>query len=300
MVSSTRASITDPYIVVLDVEADAVRALLFDCEARRVEGYSAQLPRRADAASDCLDEMHRLAQAAAFRIAAVVGRAESELTAEDRKYWPAFEGAAWFPSLPEGAGVVLGSGCVGRERFALVVGETSLLGTVVGSPMAVEGLTCVPIDEKRWLLSGDAPEAGGAYAALKRELKVKGSVEEYLETAGSDDPHLARLSLVERQFREVYLALSRAVGAGEVIACGAVLLKSPAWTQRMANALGVSLMLCTEPEPAARGAALWALERVGVIGDVGELAASMGAVTEPVPRGHPQSAAGCQPAPQTH
>ena len=41
------------------------------------------MPRRADAAADCLDEMHRLVQAA--------GRAESEVTAEDRKYWPAFE-----------------------------------------------------------------------------------------------------------------------------------------------------------------------------------------------------------------
>ena len=64
---------SDPYIVVLDVEAGAVRALLFDSNARRVEGYSAQLPRRADAAADCLDEMHRLVQAAEFRIAASGG-----------------------------------------------------------------------------------------------------------------------------------------------------------------------------------------------------------------------------------
>ena len=86
----------DAYIVVLDVAADAVRALLFDSGARRVEGFAAQLPKRADAAADCLDEMHRLVEAAGFRIAAVVGRAESEVTAEDRKFWPAFEGAKWF------------------------------------------------------------------------------------------------------------------------------------------------------------------------------------------------------------
>jgi len=297
MVRSTRDSIVDPYIVVLDVEIAAVRALLFDCQATRVEGYSAQLPRRADAAADCLDEIHRLVQAAGFRIAAVVGRAESEVTPEDREYWPAFQGAAWFPSLPEGAGAVLGSGCVGRSRFALVAGEKSLLGTVVGSPIAVDGLTCVAIDEKRWLLSGDAPEAGGAYAALKRELKVKGSIEGYLEAAG-DDPQLAGLASVEKRFRELYLALARAVGAGEVVACGAVLLKSPAWTGRIARALGVSVTLCTEPEPACRGAALWALEKVGAIADVAGLEASMGAVVRPT-QADCQSAAGCQPAPQT-
>ena len=59
----------DAYIVVLDVAVDAVRALLFDSGAQRVEGFTAQLPKRADAAADCLDEMHRLVEAAGFRIA---------------------------------------------------------------------------------------------------------------------------------------------------------------------------------------------------------------------------------------
>jgi glycerol kinase len=283
MVLSTRASIVDPYIVVLDVESSTVRALLFDSEATRVEGYSAQLPLRADAAADCLDEMHRLVLAAGFRIAAVVGRAESDVTAEDRKYWPGFEGAAWFPSLPEGAGVMLGSGCIGHQQFALVIGERSLLGTVVERQLAVDGLTCISIDEKRWLLSGAVPEAGGAYAAVKHAVKVKGSIEGYLETAGVDDPHVAALALVERRFAEIFETLRPLVrGSVDVIACGAVLLKSPAWTQRIANALGVGLTLCTEPEASGRGAALWALERVGAIEDVGMLPASMGGVVRPV------------------
>ena len=274
---------SDPYIVVLDREADVVRVLLFDSEARRVEGYSAQLPRRADAAADCLDEMHRLIHADGFRIAAVVGRAESEVTAEDRKYWPAFEGAAWFPSLPEGAGMMLGSGCVGHRQFGLVVGETSLLGMVVERPIAMDGLTCAQIDDRRWLLSGAVQEAGGAYAAVKRELKVKGSIEGYLETAAADDPHLAALSAVEQRFRELFERLKLAVMEPvEVIACGATLLKSPAWTLRIANALGVGLTLCTEPEPAARGSALWALERTGAISHLEALPASTAGAVRPV------------------
>lgn len=276
MVSSTLSS-TDVYIVVLDVEADSVRALLFDAGARRVEGYSAQLPRRTDAAADCLDEMHRLVESAGFRIAAVVGRAESEVTPEDRKYWPAFEHTRWFPALPPGAGAMLGCGCLGR--IGLAIGAFSLMGAVLPAPMTAEGLFCARIDEKRWLLSCAVPEAGGAYAAVKHELRVKGSVEGYLETAGKDDPHLAALASIEERFRQIYEVLARAWnGPAEVVGCGAVLLKSPSWSQRIARALGVPLTLCTEPEPSARGAALWALERVGAIENLESLSASMGVV----------------------
>jgi hypothetical protein len=258
MVLSTLSSTADVYIVVLDVTADAVRALLFDSGARRVEGYAAQLPKRADAAADCLDEMHRLVHAAGFRAAAVVGRAESEVTAEDRKLWPAFEGAKWFPALPEGAGVVMGIGCTGPELVALVMGDASMVATVVESPVNVDGLTCVAIDEKRWLVSGSVPEAGAAYAALKRA--VKGSLQKYLESAAEGDPHVAGLDQAAARFREVYKKLS-----GQVIACGEVLLKAPALAQRIAELVGVSMTLSTEPEPACRGAALWALERIGAI-----------------------------------
>jgi len=267
----------DAYIVVLDVAADVVRALLFDSGARRMEGYAAQLPRRADAVLDCLDEMHRLVQAAGFPVAALVGRAESELTAEDRTLWPGFEGAAWFPSLPEGAGVVLGSGCVGSEQVALVMGEASMVGTVMDRPVSLEGLTCIEIDEKRWLVSGAVPEAGAAYSSFKHA--IKGSVEKYLESAAEGDPLVQGLDKAARRFREVYEKLAgHGPAPPEVIACGGALLRSPSLAQRIADAVGGSLTLSTEPEAGSRGAALWALERVGAINDLRELPASMGAV----------------------
>lgn len=265
----------DVYIVVLDVAADAVRALLFDSGARSVEGFTARLLKRPDAAADCLDEMHRLVEAAGFRIAAVVGRAESEVTAEDRKFWPAFEGAQWFPAMPEGAGVMLGSGCLGRDRFALVLGDTSFIGTIVEGPGTAEGLTCTQIDEKRWLLVGSIAEAGPAYASFRHS--IKGSVDQYLENAADDDAKLADLDAAARRFREVYELLAREVGTpGGVIACGGALLKSPSLSRRIGEAVGVALTLSTEPEPVCRGAALWALERIGAIEDVRALPASIG------------------------
>jgi sugar (pentulose or hexulose) kinase len=260
---------------VLEVEADMVRALLFDSEARRVEGYSAQLPRRAEAEADCLDEMHRLVHESGFRVGAVMGAAVTE---QDRPLWPGFAGAAWLAALPEGVGAVLGSGCVGRERFALVIGAVGMLATISEAPVA--DLACMQIDEKRWLVAGAVPEAGGVYAALRHE--TKGSVEEFLENAAEDDPLLAPVQLTARRFREIFERLERAVGRPrEVLACGSALLKSPAWTQRIADRLGVPLTLSTEAEPAGRGAALWALERIGAIGSLGALEASTGVVFRP-------------------
>lgn len=277
------ASPANPYIVVLDVAVDIVRALLFDLEARRVEGYAAQLPRRADAVADCLDEMHRLVHADGFRIAAVVGRAENEVTAEDRSYWPAFEGAKWFPSLPEGAGMILGCGCVDKENFALVIGSASMIATVVGAPLSElpASLTCTPIDDKRWLLAGAVPEADLVIANLKRALKAK-SLEAYLETADDADPQVVPLDGLARHFLECYNALLRTVGKpSEVIGFGGALLKSGSLTRRIADGLHRSLTLCTEPEPACRGAALWALERVGAIESLRALPASVAALFHP-------------------
>ena len=272
---STRASIADVYIVVLDVAADAVRTLLCDSEARRVEGYAAQMPRRAYAAADCLDEMHRLVQEAGFRVQAVVG------SAEDPGDWPAFQGASWLPPLPQGAGTMLGSGCVANDQVALVVGDVSMVGTVVESQLSVDGLSCVPIDEKRWMLSGAVPEAGLAYSSFKHS--IKGSAEEYLENAIEGDPLLAGLDAAGLRFREVFQTLA---GHGpaplQVIACGPAFLKAPALVQRVADQMGVSLTLSTELEPAPRGAALWALERTGAIGYLGALPASVGRVFTPI------------------
>jgi sugar (pentulose or hexulose) kinase len=274
MVLSTRDSTADVYIVVLDVASDVVRALLFDFEARRVEGYSAQLPRRAqDAEAGCLDEMHRLVQADGFRVGAVAGRAESEVTEEDRKFWPAFAGAKFLPALPDGAALLIGSGCVNPAHFALAMGEVNIAGAVLDRPATVEGLHCTPLDEKRWLLAGPVPEAASAHAALKQA--AKGSVERYLENAAPDDPLLALIDAAGRRFRDL------SQGASEVIGCGSALLKSPTLSQRIAHALRAPMTLSTEPEPVCRGSALWALEKIGAIPDMSALPASMGPVFKP-------------------
>jgi gluconokinase len=70
----------------------------------------------------------------------------------------------------------------------------------------------------------------------------------------------------------------------EVIASGGALLRSPGWTQIMADTLGRSVIASTEPEASSRGAALYALERLGAIPGLDALPASTGATFSPRPQ----------------
>ena len=94
----------------------------------------------------------------------------------------------------------------------------------------------------------------------------------------------AALESIALRFREIYCLLAGPWGAPtEVIASGGALLHSPAWTQMMADALGRPVTICTENEASCRGAALWALERLGIIDGFDALPASTGAVFTPRP-----------------
>ena len=78
-----------PYTVALDIGSSSVRALLFDGEARQMEGFGAQLSYRihttpdggaavdpnelTDLTLDCLDELHRQVQANGLEVAAIGG-----------------------------------------------------------------------------------------------------------------------------------------------------------------------------------------------------------------------------------
>src|SRR6185369_13482901 len=76
---------SEPFIVSLDTGSSSVRALLFDNQARQMEGFGAQLPYRiqttpdggaevdaeelAQLAIDCLDDLHRQVSNAGHKIA---------------------------------------------------------------------------------------------------------------------------------------------------------------------------------------------------------------------------------------
>jgi len=256
-----------------------VRALLFDSAATRVEGFGAQLPSsRPDAALDCLDEMHRQVQRGPYNIGAIVGLAAGQVSEADRKLWPAFANAQWLAALPAVAAIAIGSGCLSRERFSLFMADRNALSVVVAAPAPQnlpEPVSIFPIDQVTCLLTHPVPDATAAYAAARKA--AQGSLEALFDSAQPDDERLAALNEIARSLRKALETLSALSGPpADIVATGPAMLKSPAWTRRITDALDTPVVLCTEPEPAARGAALWALHKIGAIPAMTSLEASAG------------------------
>jgi gluconokinase len=182
------------------------------------------------------------------------------------------------------------------------------------------GLWRYRVDKSRFVTGGALSNGGDVYAWMKRNLALPKDVEARLEASvpgahgltmlpffsGERTPYWradlraaitgmtastgafeilhAALESIALRFREIYCLLAGSWGApAEVIASGGALLHSPAWTQMMADALGRPVTICTETEASCRGAALWALERLGIIEGIGALPASIGAAFTPRP-----------------
>lgn len=252
---------------------------------------------------------------------------ERELLPAYRDMWPAFDGIPWFPALGDGAANHIGSGCARPDQFSLMVGTTGAMRVLVptiadGIPA---GLWCYRLDRRRLIMGGALSNGGDVYAWLKRTLAFPKDVEARLEAAtpgahglivlpflaGERSPYwradlrgaIAGLSLstepfdilhaslesISLRFREIYNLLVQKVGVpAEVIASGGALLRSPGWTQIMADTLGRAVTASTEQEPSSRGAALHALERLGAIKDLNALPASKGAIFSPRPQWGPR------------
>ena len=71
--------------------------------------------------------------------------------------------------------------------------------------------------------------------------------------------------------------------AREIIGSGSALQASPTWTQIMADVLDRPVIACEEAETSSRGAALLALESLGLLGSLEEAPAAQGRVFEPDP-----------------
>lgn len=171
------------------------------------------------------------------------------------------------------------------------------------------------LDRRRWVVGGALSNGGNVFAHLQRTLSLPAPErqEQLLGTlrpdghgltvlpfvAGERSPgwrpharaavvgttqgttslHLLQASLEAVAYRigRVYHLLRRFAGEpDEIIAGGGALEASAYWTQLLSDALGRPLTLSAERETGLRGAALAALERLGVIGRLDAV---------PVPRG---------------
>ena len=182
------------------------------------------------------------------------------------------------------------------------------------------GLWCYRVDSRRLLPGGALTEGGGVFAWLRRTLRLGDPIELEAALAGAEpDAHgltvlpffagerspgwagdaratLHGLSLATRpediaragleavalRIALVYNQLRSVLPAEpQVIAGGGALLGSPAWQHIIADALGVPIAMSVIPEASARGAALLALEALGVLPDADQAPDGVGAAVMP-------------------
>jgi gluconokinase len=182
-----------------------------------------------------------------------------------------------------------------------------------------DGLFCYRVDAKRFVLGGALSNGGEVFAWMKRTLRlpdVNGDIEKQLaalppakhgltilplfagerSTGWRADARAAIVGLgvntspieilqaalesVALRFFNVYEIMRSSLGAPrEVVGSGAALLRSPVWTQMMADTLSHAVIQCVEPEATSRGAALMAFERMGAVAST---PARYGSMIEPI------------------
>jgi gluconokinase len=202
----------------------------------------------------------------------------------------------WFPALGDGACANVGVGCVERDRAALTVGTSAAFRVLrAGRPEAVRpGLFLLRLDAARLVEGGAFSDGGNLWYWLRRVLRLPRAariterVDEHgltfvpllggerspgwdarargalagltFDTTAEDVLQAAmegvalRIAEVAEQLPEVRL----------VVLSGGAMARQRAWPQLVADALDLPVARARVPEASARGAALVALERLGV------------------------------------
>ena len=80
----------------------------------------------------------------------------------------------WYPPAGDGACNNLGSGCVGPDRVALMIGTSGATRVMSdrGEPRAPFGLWCYRLDARRFLVGGAVSNGGNLFAWLRDSLRV--------------------------------------------------------------------------------------------------------------------------------
>jgi gluconokinase len=206
--------------------------------------------------------------------------------------------AGVLPALGDGACSNLGAGCVDRTRAAVMIGTSATARVLFHADRSTPrlGLFLYRLDAARFCEGGALSDGGNLHAWLRRTLRD-------LDTSNIADRPAADHGLVflpflggERSlgwnasrrglvqgltFETTPLDLAQAAleavcyrladvldtleGVESFVATGGGLLGSRDWVQILADVLGRPVELTAVPEASARGAAVAALERAGMI-----------------------------------
>ncbi|MBA3240693.1 MAG: gluconokinase, partial [Acidobacteria bacterium] len=226
--------------------------------------------------------------------------------------WPALRGSAIFPAVGDGAANNVGEGCTTRGRAALMVGTSGAMRvSFEGEPPAElhEGLWCYRVNRRRVCVGGALSDGGGLYEWMSATFAPGGAdFAQEVATLAPDSHGLtllpfwsgerstgwhpfasgailgltahtrpaeitrAALEAVAYCFASIAEALEAHAPGAFVCASGGALRSSPLWTQVLSDVLGRTLSLSRVAEASSRGAVLLALEALGAIKSVNEVA----------------------------
>lgn len=231
------------------------------------------------------------------------GDATFKLKKKFAKRWPRLKNAAWFPAVADGAADNVGSGCVTKNRAALMVGTSAAMRVAYAGeppPEISDGLWCYRVDHKRVIVGGALSDGGNLYALIKKCFKLTGDADRLVAerdpadglvvipffhgerstgydedargaiigmTAEHDGIDVLRAAMEGVAFRlaDIFERLSTVADIHEIVASGGALRDSPVWTQIIADVLGRDMTLNDASESSSRGAVLLALESLGKI-----------------------------------
>ncbi len=244
---------------------------------------------------------------------------------------PALRNVPFFPALGDGACSNLGSGATRPDTAALMVGTSAAARVFFAQdgPPAPEGLWRYLLDGERALIGGALSNGGNLIAWLRRTLQLppEAELDAALLGAAPGGHGLQMLPFLTGERNPDYPLQAAGVLAGLTAATGPVeivqaameavtfrlaaisdrlalaqprlthfiasgQLRSPAWLHLLADVLGRPIQRSTVSEASSRGAALLALEALGLLPVAAhDLPAPLGERIEPDPARHAAYAA---------
>jgi gluconokinase len=213
-------------------------------------------------------------------------------------------GQTIFPAIGDGAAGNLGSDATQPGLIAINVGTSAAIRSVTSDDLPLSGgLFRLVIDEKRNLVGGAISNAGNLREWCLRELKLPGDnrrLEQRLRSTGESaasltilpfwvgeraptwPEHLSGVVMGLRRtttacdifaaivaaschrLAEILYHLENAVGRARRVIVSGGIVQSRASLQILADSLGRNLQVCSEREASLRGAAVYALEQLGI------------------------------------
>ena len=257
------------------------------------------------------------------RLSPIDDAPQQELRPAFGRRWPALASVPWLPAIGDGACSNVGAGAVGREVAALFLGTSGALRVVYrgDDPPVVRGGWTYRLDRER-VVAGGALSNGGNVLWWLRAMFPRVDLERVLRGAGDpqglvalpllagdrspswDDaaraavvgmglgtrPEDVARAMVEgmalRVARLWELVNEALPGVRTLVATGGTLLGSTALLQLFADATGRPLIASAAGEGSARGAAIVALERLGVLADITDAPAPRGRAFRPRAEAH--------------